>query len=48
LEVGKSTISRLLFRFYDPTEGVVEVDGIDIREVTQSSVRELIGPYFHF
>ena len=34
---GKSTISRLLFRFYDATGGAVRVDGQDIRDVTQSS-----------
>ncbi|MFO1069278.1 MAG: ABC transporter ATP-binding protein/permease [Geminicoccaceae bacterium] len=36
---GKSTIARLLFRFYDPTGGRVTVDGHDIREVTQASLR---------
>lgn len=40
---GKSTISRLLFRFYDVTEGSITIDGQDIREVTQDSVRRLIG-----
>ncbi len=40
---GKSTISRLLFRFYDVTEGSISIDGQDIREVTQESVRRLIG-----
>ncbi len=40
---GKSTISRLLFRFYDVTSGSVEVDGIDIRDVTQTSLRAAIG-----
>jgi ATP-binding cassette subfamily B protein len=40
---GKSTISRLLFRFYDVTSGVVLVDGQDIREVNQASLRAAIG-----
>lgn len=40
---GKSTISRLLFRFYDVTGGSVEIDGQDVRDVTQSSVRNAIG-----
>jgi ATP-binding cassette subfamily B protein len=40
---GKSTISRLLFRFYDVTSGAIRIDGQDIRDVTQSSVRASIG-----
>ena len=40
---GKSTISRLLFRFYDATEGRILIDGQDIRTVTQGSVRAAIG-----
>ena len=36
---GKSTIARLLFRFYDPQGGRILIDGQDIREVTQASVR---------
>ncbi len=40
---GKSTISRLLFRFYDVTSGSVRIDGQDIRSVTQASVRASIG-----
>ncbi len=40
---GKSTISRLLFRFYDVTSGAVQVDGRDIRDYTQSSLRAAIG-----
>ncbi len=40
---GKSTISRLLFRFYDVTGGRVAIDGQDIRSVTQDSVRAAIG-----
>jgi len=40
---GKSTISRLLFRFYDVTGGRILVDGQDIREITQTSLRAAIG-----
>ncbi len=40
---GKSTISRILFRFYDIQSGSVTIDGQDIREVTQQSVRAAIG-----
>ena len=40
---GKSTISRLLFRFYDVTEGAVEIDGIDVRDMQQTSLRAAIG-----
>jgi ATP-binding cassette, subfamily B, heavy metal transporter len=40
---GKSTISRLLFRFYEPTAGRIRVDGQDIAEVTQESLRAAIG-----
>ncbi len=40
---GKSTISRLLFRFYDVTGGHILIDGQDIRDVTQSSLRAAIG-----
>ena len=40
---GKSTISRLLFRFYDVTAGAVRIDGQDIRDATQASVRGSIG-----
>jgi len=40
---GKSTLSRLLFRFYDATAGRVLVDGQDVREVTQESLRAAIG-----
>jgi len=40
---GKSTISRLLFRFYDVTGGRVVVDGQDVRDVTQDSLRAAIG-----
>jgi ABC-type transport system involved in Fe-S cluster assembly fused permease/ATPase subunit len=40
---GKSTISRLLFRFYDAQSGQIRVDGHDIRTVTQESLRHAIG-----
>ncbi len=40
---GKSTISRILFRFYDIASGRVTIDGQDIRDVTQESVRAAIG-----
>ncbi len=40
---GKSTLSRLLFRFYDVTGGRILIDGQDIRDVTQASLREAIG-----
>jgi ATP-binding cassette subfamily B protein len=40
---GKSTIGRLLFRYYDVTAGRILVDGQDIREVTQESLRRVIG-----
>ncbi len=40
---GKSTISRILFRFYDVAGGSVRVDGQDIREVQQASLRAAIG-----
>jgi len=40
---GKSTIARLLFRFYDVDVGGIEIDGQDIRDVTQDSLRRAIG-----
>ncbi len=40
---GKSTISRLLFRFYDVTAGRILIDGADIRDVTQNSLRAAVG-----
>ncbi|MET3896663.1 ABC-type transport system involved in Fe-S cluster assembly fused permease/ATPase subunit [Devosia sp. UYZn731] len=40
---GKSTISRLLYRFYDVTEGAITIDGQDLRDITQESLRAAIG-----
>src|SRR5690606_8196579 len=40
---GKSTISRLLYRFYDVTGGRITIDGQDLRDVTQKSLRSTIG-----
>src|SRR4029077_16832027 len=40
---GKSTISRLLFRFYDVTGGSISIDGQDVRDLTQQSLRGAIG-----
>lgn len=40
---GKSTISRLLYRFYDIQSGAIEIDGQDVRDVTQKSLRAVIG-----
>ncbi len=40
---GKSTIGRLLFRFYDPWQGRICIDGQDIAEITQESLRRQIG-----
>ncbi|MCR5885560.1 ABC transporter ATP-binding protein/permease [Rhizobacter sp. J219] len=40
---GKSTLARLLYRFYDVNSGAISIDGQDIRQVTQASVRQAIG-----
>ncbi len=40
---GKSTLARLMFRFYDVTGGRITIDGQDIRQVTQASLRAAIG-----
>ncbi|CAN5538572.1 N/A [soil metagenome] len=40
---GKSTIAKLVARFYDPTDGAVLVDGHDLRSVTQASLRRQLG-----
>jgi ATP-binding cassette subfamily B protein len=40
---GKSTLARLLFRFYDVDAGRISIDGQDVRQVTQQSLRQAIG-----
>ena len=40
---GKSTLARLLFRFYDVQQGTIRIDGHEIRQLTQDSVRKAIG-----
>jgi ABC-type multidrug transport system fused ATPase/permease subunit len=40
---GKSTIAKLLARFYDPREGRITIDGHDLRDVTQASLRHQLG-----
>jgi ABC-type multidrug transport system fused ATPase/permease subunit len=40
---GKSTIAKLLARFYDPREGAITIDGVDLRDVTQASLRRQLG-----
>ncbi len=40
---GKSTIAKLLARFYDPRGGAITIDGIDLRDVTQESLRRQLG-----
>jgi ATP-binding cassette subfamily B protein len=40
---GKSTLVKLIARFYDPVEGAVRIDGYDLRSVTQHSLREQLG-----
>ena len=40
---GKTTVINLLMRFYDVNEGVITIDGIDIRDMTRKSLRESIG-----
>ena len=40
---GKSTIAKLLARFYDPTEGRIAIDGVDLRDLTQESLRRKLG-----
>lgn len=40
---GKSTVAKLLLRFYDPTAGSIEVDGVDLRRYTLNSLREQVA-----
>ena len=40
---GKSTMSRLLFRFYDPEEGAVKIDGVDLRSLRLDDLRSRVG-----
>jgi ATP-binding cassette subfamily B protein len=40
---GKSTIAKLLARFYDPRDGAITIDGVDLRDVTQESLRRQLG-----
>ena len=40
---GKSTLGRLLYRFYDVSHGAIKIDGQDLREITQDSLRAAIG-----
>ena len=40
---GKSTIAKLLARFYEPTEGRITIDGFDLNDVTQASLRRQLG-----
>ena len=40
---GKSTLARLLYRFYDVNGGALRINGVDVRDVTQSSLRAAIG-----
>ncbi|PLK50129.1 ABC transporter ATP-binding protein/permease [Uliginosibacterium sp. TH139] len=40
---GKSTLARLLFRFYDVTAGAITINGVDLRQIRQASLRQAIG-----
>jgi ABC-type multidrug transport system fused ATPase/permease subunit len=40
---GKSTLVRLLFRFYDPSQGTVSLDGVDLRQMRLADLRAAIG-----
>jgi ABC-type multidrug transport system fused ATPase/permease subunit len=40
---GKSTIAKLLARFYDPREGAITIDGVDLQDIRQSSLRRQLG-----
>jgi ATP-binding cassette subfamily B protein len=39
---GKSTLAKLISRFYDPTSGVIELDGVDLRELSNKDLRSLV------
>lgn len=43
---GKTTVTNLLARFYDPTQGTIRVDGIDLRDVTRESLSQQVGIVF--
>jgi ABC-type multidrug transport system fused ATPase/permease subunit len=43
---GKSTIIKLLLRFYDPTEGSVHINGLDIREMNTNDLRDAVSVLF--
>ena len=43
---GKSTVARLLLRFYDPQQGAVEIDGVDVRDIAVHDVRRAVGVVF--
>ena len=43
---GKTTVIKLLFRFYDPCEGVIKVDGVDLKEYNIYAVRKVFGVLF--
>ena len=43
---GKSTVARLLLRFYDPEDGAIEIDGIDLRDLRVDDVRRAVGIVF--
>lgn len=40
---GKTTITKLLMRFYDPSDGVISIDGVDIKAMTKSNLRSFMG-----
>lgn len=40
---GKTTIAKLLMRMYDPQEGIISIDGVDIRTMTKQDVRKIVG-----
>ncbi|MCA9391779.1 ABC transporter ATP-binding protein [candidate division WWE3 bacterium] len=40
---GKTTITKLLLRFYDPQKGIISIDNVDIRDITKQNLRSLMG-----